>query len=91
MLEKNMVISFSIKENILLSLKENTEEFTQNLRFLSALMLYRKNRLSLGKAAELAGYSKLDFIHKLQLEKEAIFNFNDQEMSEIFDDVGKLP
>jgi len=91
MLEKNMVISFSIKENILLSLKENTEEFTQNLRFLSALMLYRKNRLSLGKAAELAGYSKLDFIHKLQLEKEAIFNFNDQEMNEIFNDVGKLP
>jgi len=86
-----MVISFSIKENILLSLKENTEEFTQNLRFLSALMLYRKNRLSLGKAAELAGYSKLDFIHKLQLEKEAIFNFNDQEMNEIFNDVGKLP
>lgn len=86
-----MVISFSIKENILLSLKENTEEFTQNLRFLSALMLYRKNRLSLGKAAELAGYSKLDFIHKLQLEKESVFNFNDQEMSEIFDDVGKLP
>jgi len=91
MLEKNMVISFSIKENILLSLKENTEEFTQNLRFLSALMLYRKNRLSLGKAAELAGYSKLDFIHKLQLEKEAIFNFNDQEINEIFNDVGKLP
>ncbi len=86
-----MVISFSIKENILLSLKENTEEFTQNLRFLSALMLYRKNRLSLGKAAELAGYSKLDFIHKLQLEKEAIFNFNDQEINEIFNDVGKLP
>jgi hypothetical protein len=34
MLEKNMVISFSIKENILLLLKENAEEFTQNLRFL---------------------------------------------------------
>ena len=54
-------------------------------------MLYRKNRLSLERAAESAGYSKLDFIHKLQLEKEAIFNYNDQEMSEIFDDVGKLP
>jgi len=54
-------------------------------------MLYRKNRLALGKAAELAGYSKLDFIHKLQLEKEAIFNFNDQEINEIFNDVGKLP
>ena len=63
-----MNISFSINDDILLSLKENAEEFTQNVRFLSALTLYRKNRLSSGKAAELAGYNKLDFIDKLRLE-----------------------
>ena len=91
MREKNMNIAFVVKEGILLSLKESTEEFTQNLRFLSALMLYRKNRLSLGKAAELAGYSKLDFIHILQLEKEAVFDFDEQDMVEIFSDVNKLP
>ena len=91
MREKNMNIAFVVKEGILLSLKESTEEFTQNLRFLSALMLYRKNRLSLGKAAELAGYSKLDFIQKLQLEKEAVFDFDEQDMAEIFSDVNKLP
>jgi predicted HTH domain antitoxin len=91
MLEKTMNISFSINENVLLSLKENTEEFTKNLRFLSALMLYRKRRLSLGKAAELAGFSKLDFIYKLQLEKEPVFDFNDEEMADIFADVAKLP
>ena len=86
-----MNISFSINDDILLSLKENAEEFTQNLRFLSALTLYRKNRLSLGKAAELAGYNKLDFIDKLRLEKEAIFDFNETEINEIFADVDKLP
>jgi predicted HTH domain antitoxin len=86
-----MNISFSINDDILLSLKENAEEFTQNLRFLSALTLYRKNRLSLGKAAELAGYNKLDFIDKLRLEKEAIFDFNQTEMDEIFTDADKLP
>lgn len=91
MLEKTIPISFSVKEDILLSLKENTEEFTQNLRFLSALMLYRKNRLSLGKAAELAGFTKLDFIDKLKQENEAIFDFNDQEIAEIFADAKKLP
>jgi predicted HTH domain antitoxin len=91
MREKNMNIAFVVKEGILLSLKESTEEFTQNLRFLSALMLYRKNRLSLGKAAELAGYNKLDFIQKLQLEKEAVFDFDEQDMVEIFSDVNKLP
>ncbi|TAN51987.1 MAG: UPF0175 family protein [Methylococcaceae bacterium] len=91
MLEKCLDISFSVHEGILLSLKENTEEFIQNLRFLSALMLYRKNRLSLGKAAELSGYSKSDFINRLQLEKEPVFDFNKQEMDEIFADVDKLP
>lgn len=85
-----MNISFSINDDILLSLKEDAEEFTQNLRFLSALTLYRKNRLSLGKAAELAGYNKLDFIDKLRLEKEAIFDFNETEVDEIFADVDKL-
>ncbi len=91
MLEKSINISFSIKENLLLSLRESQEEFTQDLRFLSALMLYRKNRLSLGKAAELAGHSKLDFIEKLKLEKEPIFDYNADEMNEIFNDVNKLP
>ena len=90
-LERNMNISFSVREGILLSLKEDAEEFTQNLRFLSALMLYRKKRLSLGKAAELAGYDKLDFIHKLQLEKEPIFDFDEQEMAEVFADVSLVP
>lgn len=91
MIEKSLNISFSVKADILLSLKENTEEFTQNLRFLSALMLYRKNRLSLGKAAELAGYTKLDFIDKLKGENEAVFDFNEQEIADIFADAKKLP
>lgn len=91
MLEESLNISFSVKADILLSLKENAEEFTQNLRFLSALMLYRKNRLSLGKAAELAGYTKLDFIDKLKSENEAVFDFNEQEMADIFADAKKLP
>lgn len=91
MLNKTFDISFSVKEDILLSLKENPEEFTQNCRFLSALMLYKKNRLSLGKAAELAGYSKIDFIEKLKLENESVFDYSAQEMTDIFNDVSKLP
>jgi predicted HTH domain antitoxin len=91
MLNDTLNISFPVKTDILLSLKENADEFTQNFRFMSALMLYRKNRLSLGKSAELAGYTKLDFIDKLRLENEPIFDFNEQEMDDIFADVNKLP
>lgn len=86
-----MNISFSVNDDILLSLKENAEEFTQELRFLSALMWYRRNKLSLGKAAELAGYSKLDFIERMKLENEPVFDYNEEEMTQIFADIDKLP
>ena len=54
-------------------------------------MWYRKQKLSLGKAAELAGYSKLDFIERLKQENEAIFDYSSNEIAEVFADVDKLP
>jgi predicted HTH domain antitoxin len=86
-----MNISFSINDDILLALKEGTPEFTRDLRFFAALMWYRKGRLSLGKAAELAGYAKLDFIERLKIEQEPIFDYGEEEMASILADVAKLP
>ena len=51
MSERIITISFPVKENILLSLKESKDEFVKEILFLSALVLYRKRRLSLGKAS----------------------------------------
>lgn len=86
-----MNVSFTINDDILLALRESAQEFTQDLRFLSALMWYRKGKLSLGKAAELAGYTKLDFIERMKLENEPIFDYNEDEMDEVFADAAKLP
>ena len=66
MLDKTINLSIPVKESILFSLKESTDEFSQELLYLSALMLYKRRKLSLGKAADLAGYSKIDFIYKLK-------------------------
>jgi predicted HTH domain antitoxin len=90
-LERDMRISFAVKESILLSLKATQDEFIQDVLFFTALMLYKKRKLSLGKAAELAGYGKLLFIEKLQQEGEVIFDYNQEELAEIFADVAKLP
>ena len=90
MQERTVNICFSLKENILLSLKETKNEFMNEVLYLSALHFYRKGRLSLGKAAELAGYTKIEFIKKLQNEKEFIFDYSEEEMDEIFDDADKL-
>ncbi len=89
--EQVMKIDFFIKENILLSLKQTKEEFRREALFMSALMLYRKRKLSLGKASELAGYTKIGFIERLQQEQEFIFDYTDDEIDEIFDDADKLP
>ena len=83
-------ISFQVKEDILLSVRETKDEFIKEVLFLSALFFYRKKRLSLGKAAELAGYSRTDFIEKLQREDEYIFDYNEEELDEIFQDVHKI-
>lgn len=91
MSERVVNISFPVKENILLSLKETKDEFARDILFLSALLFYRKRKLSLGKAAELAGYNnKIEFIEKMQKEEEYLFDYTDEEMNEIFADADKI-
>lgn len=91
MLDKTINLSIPVKESILFSLKESTEEFSQELVYLSALMLYKRRKLSLGKAAELASHSKIDFIYKLKAEGESVFDYNDDEINEIFSASKQLP
>lgn len=90
MTEQTINISFPVKEEILITLKESKDEFTKDVLFSSALLFYRKRKLSLGKAAELAGFSKLDFISKLQEEKEFIFDYSEEEIDDIFSDVANI-
>ncbi|MEA3643617.1 MAG: UPF0175 family protein [Lamprobacter sp.] len=85
-----MNISFSINDDIPLAINENASDFARDLRFFAALAWYRKNKLSLGKAAELAGCDKLDFIVRMQLEQEPIFDYGEDELESIFSDAAKL-
>lgn len=80
---KSTELKFNINESILLTLKEEKEEFIREMLFNNVLVLYRKGKLSLGKAAELAGYDKLYFIIKLQEEKEYIFDYTEDEINEM--------
>ncbi|MEA1052946.1 UPF0175 family protein [Lamprobacter modestohalophilus] len=86
-----MNISFSVNDDIPLAINESAVDFARDLRFFAALAWYRKNKLSLGKAAELAGYDKLDFIARMQREQEPIFDYGEDELASIFSDAAKLP
>jgi predicted HTH domain antitoxin len=75
-------IRLHIDESILLSLKENKDDFAKELLFNNALILYRKKKLSIGKAAQLAGYDRIDFIDfidfidLLRAKNEPIFDYD---------------
>ena len=47
------------------ALNESSDEFATRFRLLGAVKLYKIGKLSLGKAAQLAGMDKIDFIGEL--------------------------
>ena len=54
---------------------------------LLSLKLFEAGRLSLGKAAELAGYSKRTFMEILAKHGTPVYNYTEEDLEEEFDDV----
>jgi len=79
-----------IDNSILLSLKSSSEELAYKMRLYTAIALYQKRQLSLGKSAQLVGMNRLSFIELLKEDDIPIFDYSNQEMSEVFDDVDDL-
>jgi predicted HTH domain antitoxin len=84
-----MHLTIDIADDLLITLKEQQGEFVKTMLFHHALMLYRKQKLSLGKAAELAGYDRLGFIQKLQFENEVIFDYETGLVNEMVSNIGR--
>ncbi len=76
--------------SILKSLKNTKEEFINNMKLYTAIVLYKKNRLSLGKAAEFLGVDKLTFLDILKKEGVAIFDFLDEDIKKIDKEADEL-
>ena len=61
-------------------LKMSDAEFAEALRFLAAAKLYELGRLSSGKAAELAGMERVEFLHSLAEIGVPAINLRDEEI-----------
>ena len=59
------LISIEIPESILIAEKTDEVSFAKELRVLAAVKLYELGRLSSGRAAELAGMSRVEFLMNL--------------------------
>jgi predicted HTH domain antitoxin len=61
----NHALTIPYSDDLLLSLKESPEEFEAEARLLLAVKLYELGRLTTGRAAELAGVGRVEFMFLL--------------------------
>ena len=75
--------NITLPQEIVLSLRESSEDIVKDMKMTVAVKYYKENRLSLGQSAQLAEMSKEEFIKLLSSYKISIFNFdNDEELLE---------
>lgn len=67
-------------DDLLLSLKETPEEFEAEARVLLAVNLFEMGRISTGRAAELAGQSRGQFLYTLSEFKVSPFAAEAEEL-----------
>ena len=73
-------ITIPCPDSVLISLKETPEQFAREATRLLAVKLYEMGKLSSGRAAELAGLSKVSFLQSLEQYGAAIFDLTKEEI-----------
>jgi predicted nucleotidyltransferase/predicted HTH domain antitoxin len=86
---KQLVIEYPEGLPGLLKLSEG--EFAAEIRFLAAAKLYEMGRLSSGKAAEMAGIGRVEFLHKLRTYGFHAINLDDEQIEAELKAAAELP
>lgn len=83
----SMFVTANVKfpQEILLTLRESTDDFIIDMKKTVAVKYYKEKKLSLGQCAELAEMSEEAFINYLSSQQISIFNFESEE--EILEDM----
>ncbi len=75
-------VSIQLPETIFSALRKNPDEFVQEMRIAAAVKWYELGEISQGKAAEVAGLTRSDFIHALSRYQVSFLQYTAQELAE---------
>ena len=73
-------IPIQCPDSVLISLKETPEKFAKEATKVLAVKLYEMGKLSSGRAAELAGVSRVNFLQSLGKYGAPIFDLTKEEL-----------
>jgi predicted HTH domain antitoxin len=84
--ESRESVSVEYPTDVRRTLRQDKEEFAQELKMLAAVKLYELGKISSGKAASLAGLDRTSFLLALGRYRVSIFNYTvedvDREIAE---------
>ncbi len=80
-------INIDLPSDILLTINESENELKKRIKISLAIQLYRQQKVTIGKAAQIAGESRFDFEAILSENKIPISNLD---LEDVLGDVEKL-
>lgn len=83
----NQTISVDFPDDILLALNESESDLKKRIKVTLAIQLYKLNKLTIGKASQLSGMSRLEFEKELSKNNISISNLTEED---IIKDLNKL-
>ncbi|HBI36020.1 MAG: hypothetical protein A2355_08900 [Spirochaetes bacterium RIFOXYB1_FULL_32_8] len=66
----------NVSDSIIMALNENKDDFLMKMKLFTAVEYFKEEKLSLGKAAELADMNKIDFMFYLGKNNIPVINYS---------------
>ncbi len=84
-------ITLEIPQDLLAALKVGSIDLGRNIRLLAAIAYFQDKKLSLGKAAQLAGINRLEFMDVLSERGITIFDYDESVLTSELDSLSAFP